>query len=237
MVLQGCSGLTTISPEVTSPRATATGGDGNVLVRKGRPGVVIGVPQGTVGENTGLIAGDLASLTGFGLVVSKDASWASPGDRSVGRRDGDLATTASVAREPRGTSRADVAFWRHVVDAAQGPVGLYVEIDGRARQDGVPRVAIATVGLSPDDQWRLKTLFELVRDSRLDSSAVPRLEVQVEPLDAGRPSLPSEWRPAASRALQIDLPVVARVTYREVYTRVLGAFLTESAIVLMPKAR
>ncbi|HXJ81310.1 MAG TPA: hypothetical protein VMS64_21865 [Candidatus Methylomirabilis sp.] len=201
-------------------------------MRKGRPGVVIGAPHGAVDENTDLIAGDLASLTGFGLVVLKDVSWASSGDRSVGRRDSDLATAASIAREPR----ADAAYWRHVAGAAQGPLGLYVEIDGRPGHDGVARVAIATVGLSQDDQWRLKTLFELVRDSRLDNPAVPRLEVQVEPLDAGRPSPPSEWRPAASRALQIELPAVARVTYREVYTRVLGAFLTESVIVLMPKA-
>ncbi len=106
--------------------------------------------------------------------------------------------------------------------------------------DGVI-LEIATVGLSRDDAWRLKTLFELIRDSRLDDPAVPRLEVRVESLDSLRSTAwvarPAGTLAAAPRALRIELPWAARTTYRETYTRILGTFLSESATFLVARER
>jgi hypothetical protein len=41
----------------------------------------------------------------------------------------------------------------------------------------------------------------------------------------------------AERALHIELPRVARTTYRELYTELLADFLAQSATVLVPRAR
>jgi hypothetical protein len=222
LLLQGCAGLLQGKEE----RAW----DGNVQVRKGRPGIVIGAPLGTVEENTGVIAADLATLTGFGLVVMRGSvpvgsSRQSPRVCAAGR-------SARLDREPG----AEAAYRQRVAEAAQGPLRLYVEVQGEG-PDGGGRVEISTAGLSRDDAWRLGTLFELVRDSRLDQPSVPRFEVRVDSADGAPSSGPSTRQSAATRALCIDLPEAARTTYRDVYTGVLGAFLSESATVLMVRDR
>ena len=97
---------------------------------------------------------------------------------------------------------------------------------------------IATTGLTPDDAWRLKTLFELIRDARVQKPT-PRLELLVESRTAGLQTVQVSTPRAlgAARALRIDLPRAARTTYREVYTNVLAAFLTESATFLVARER
>jgi hypothetical protein len=204
-------------------------------VQKGRPGIVIGAPYGAADTNTDVIAGDLARLTGFSLVVMKRVPRTDPDGRGFDASNA-LGTPARLEPETR---RVDEAYWRHVAEAAQGPLGLYVEVDGDRRS--VARVEITTVGLSGDDAWRLRTLFELIRDSRLDDPAVPRLEVSVATLDrvASTASVARQGGipPAAARALHIDLPQAARTAHREIYTRVLGAFLSESVAFLVPKGR
>jgi hypothetical protein len=239
VLLQGCAGLIPGKEDVAPPAQTSRG-EGSFQVRKGRPGIVIGAPyDDALDQNTGIIAEDLARLTGFGVVVEharpvSDAR-ASAGDRTLG-------TPARFEPEPRGTRLTDEAYRRHVALAAQGPLDVYVEIDGNGPRAGAAaRVDITTVGFSEDDAWRLKTLFELIRDSRVDDSAVPRLEVQVESVDSVRSTIPAagqtRMRAAAPRALRIELPPAARTTYREIYTKVLGAFLNESVTFLMPKGR
>jgi hypothetical protein len=224
LLLQGCAGFIPGKREATVPAETHPR---HVLVQKGRPGLVIAAAGGSVGQNTGVIAGDLARLTGFGLVVVDD-----PGGRGPGG-DRALATPARFDPGGAGTPRPDEAYRRLVADAAQGPPALYVEIDGYGPDSSAGRVEIAAVGLGRDDAWRLATLFELIRDSRLDDASVPRLEVRVAPEMAARAAALA----LAPRALRIDLPGAARTTYREIYTKVLGAFLTESVGVLVPRPR
>jgi hypothetical protein len=103
-------------------------------------------------------------------------------------------------------------------------------------------VEIATVGVSRDDAWRLKTLLELIRDSRLPPEGdVPRLDVWVESQD------PVVYTASAAKqsgilaqtplALHIELPRAARTTHREAYTTVLADFLIQSAALLLPPPR
>jgi hypothetical protein len=217
LLLPGCAGLTQGKPEATAPAETP-GVRGRVVVQKGRPGLVIGAVRGGRERNTDLVASDLARLTGFGLVVVDDP----------GRRD------PTPARfDPGSAGTLDDAYRRLVTEAAQGPPALYVEIDGHGPEGSAGRVEIAAVGLGRDDAWRLATLFELIRDSRLDDASVPRLEVRVVPEGPARAAALA----VAPRALRIDLPGAARTTYREIYTKVLGAFVSESVGVLMPRPR
>jgi uncharacterized membrane-anchored protein YitT (DUF2179 family) len=69
--VQGCTGLI---PGKQSATADAPGGDEAFQVTKGRPGVVIGAPPGVSDADTDRVARELASLTGFGLVVMLAAS-------------------------------------------------------------------------------------------------------------------------------------------------------------------
>src|SRR5262249_25101070 len=229
-LVQGCAGLIPSHEDLTPPRV-----EESFQVRKGRPGIVIGVPQGTLDENTGVIAADLATLTGFSLVVVTGAAHLDSDGRAP--RESVAPLSAQLDHE----TRADDAYRRRVAEAAQGPLRLYVEVYGDGPSGGAGRVEIRTIGFSRDDAWRLLTLFELIRDSRLEEPSVPRLEVRVESLDGVHSPASAAWQgrmPAkASRALAIDLPRAARTTYREAYTKVLGTFLSESVTVLMQKDR
>ena len=133
-------------------------------------------------------------------------------------------------------------YRRRVAEAAQGPLRLYVEVHGNARAESAGRLEIATVGVSLDDAWRLKTLLELIRDTRLPAEgAAPRLDVWIEPLDpvwytasaAKQSGLMAETR----MAMHIEMPRAARTTYRELYTTVLADFLIQSAALLVPAGR
>ena len=237
MLLHGCGGLAQEQQGATIPV-----GEGSFQVRKGRPGIVIGAPHGTTDKDTDLIASELAGLTGFGLVVATGFAHVD-GD---GRRFNVNRPTVSLAGAPASTEgqsdearRVYDAYRRRVAEAAQGPLLFYVEIHGNANAASVGRVEVATVGLGRDDAWRLKTLFELVRDSQLEDSTVPRLEIWVETLDPVRYTASAAKQGGvlgtAPRALHIELPRAARTTYREPYTKILAAFLTESASFLAPR--
>ncbi len=130
------------------------------------------------------------------------------------------------------------AYRRHLAEAAQGPLRLYVEVNGDGLRETVPRLQIAAIGFSADDAWRLKTLLELIRDARVQSP-VPRFDVSVEPRSASRATVATAGPPALTvpRTLAIDVPRAARTTYRDVYTSVLAAFLTESATFLAVRER
>ncbi len=220
VLLQGCAGLTQGRGGLTTP-AGVPPGEGAFEVVKGRPGIVIGAPHGTSDEGTAVIARDLAGLTGFGLVVATGLS--------------------TREAETEGARRMDEAYRRRVAEAAQGPLHLYVEVQGNGHGESAGRLEIATIGLDRTDAWRLKTLFELIRDARVDDPSILRLDVWVESLDqlratAGAPRQ-SGLLVAAPRTLEIELPRPARTTYRQVYTELLGAFLNESAPFLLSQER
>lgn len=215
VAVQGCAGLVGDRESVArhpEPVGEATGSQ----VARGRPGVVIGI-AGSTDNATGRLARDLGRLTGFGVV----ATAARPGvDEGHDRESRPLS-------DPGPASQGG---------AMRGPE-LFVEMSG-GDTDHAGRVEIATVGLSGEEMWRLKTLFELIRDARVDGRSAPRLEVQVEPAaPRSVAAIPPGTAGSTRRALRIDLPPLARTTYREIYTELLGDFLVQSAAFLVPRVR
>jgi len=242
----GCAGLITDreSAEVPgAPASRAAEAKGSLQVERGRPGLVIAAPHGTSDTATDVIGRDLAKLSGFSLVVATGyAQLDSEGRRyNVNRpTEGLPGASARLEVETAPARQVYEAYRRRVAEAAQGPVLLYVELHGNGRAASAGRLEIATVGVSRDEAWRLKTLLELIRDARLPTDGnVPRLDVWVEPLD-------SLWYTASAAkqsgllgqsklALHIEIPRAARTTYREVYTTVLADFLIQSASLLQPR--
>jgi hypothetical protein len=234
LLLSGCAGLiggkesvpTTDASRPAQPGPGNLPGQGSLIVQKGRPGYVIGAPHGTTDTATDLIGIELARRTGFGAAVA------------TGR------PTESVAGAPPrsetetdGARRVFEAYGRSVTEASQGPLRLYVEVHGNAHQDTAGRLEIATVGLSKEDAWQVKTLLELVRDSYLRGQPeTPRLEILVEPVDTLRYSASASKSGGvlgrSDKALHVELPKVARATSRDAYTAILGDFLVQWADLL-----
>jgi hypothetical protein len=233
-VAQGCA-MARIEPEPPQP------GPGAFTAWKGRPGLVIGAPHGTSDRETDRIGLDLARRTGFGVVVATGHVQVRPGGRrlNVNRpTEGVVGAPASEEVETPRAREAYEAYARRVREVAQGPLALYVEIHGNGRQGSNGRIEIATVGVSLEEAWRLRTLLELIRDARLPAEGEPpRLEVLVEPLD--RISLTASGAKQAGvlrlprRAMHIELPRSARVDHREAWTDVLAEFLVEAARLLV----
>jgi hypothetical protein len=227
LLLTGCATL----PAERPPGPPA----GTLSAHPGRPGLVIAAPHGASESGTGEIAIEIARRTGFGVVVAS-GSVLEP-DTPDGRDQVNRPTEGAPGRPPgpeaerAAARRVHDLFERRVAEAAQGRLRLYVEIGGSGRESP-GQLQIATVGLGPDDAWRVRTLLELVRDARLRGHpGAPRLAVLVEPLEgprAGASSPPPAAFPAdAARALRIELPRSARTEWREVYTGVLAQFLVE----------
>jgi hypothetical protein len=224
-----------------APRAAAPGG--STQVEKGRSGFVIAAPHGTSDVATDLMGRDLARLTGFGLVVVTGYSNLDGEGRryNVNRpTEGVPGVAARLEVETAAARQIYQAYRRQVAEAAQGPLRFYVELHGNGRKETEGRMEIATVGISRDDAWRLKTLLELIRDSRLPPEGdVPRLDVWIESQDTlvytASASKQSGLLGQAPLALHIELPRAARTTHREVYTTVLADFLIQSAALLLPR--
>jgi hypothetical protein len=222
------------SPSLPSPSPLPPG-QSVVSVQKGRPGYIIGAPHGTTDIATDLIGLELARRTGFGAVVVT-------GEGSLdvkGRRYNVSRPTEGVPGDPpRSEVETDAArrvyegYARSVGEAAQGPLRFYVEVHGNAHQDTAGRVEIATVGLTKEEAWRLKTLLELVRDAHLGGQPdVAKLDIFVEPVDTLRYTASASKSGGllgrSDKSLHIELPKAARTTYREVYTAVLADFLSQ----------
>jgi hypothetical protein len=247
MLLQGCAGLfgkdRTAEPVPRPTSAVAPGG--RIEIQRGRPGFVIGAPHGTSDSATDLIGRDLARLTGFSLVVATGFSHLDAEGRryNVNRPTESVpGTAARLEGETEAARRVYLDYRRRVEEAAQGPLRFYVEVHGNGRKESAGRVEIATVGLSKDEAWQLKTLLELIRDVRLGGQdATPRFEVWVESHDpiwyTASAAKQSGVLATSGRAIHIELPKAARTTYREAYTQILADFLTQSAALLVPAGR
>jgi len=250
LLVQGCAGLiggrdaAEVPPASPAPRSTAVPG-GSVQVEKGRPGLVVAAPHGTSDTATDVMGRELAKLTGFGLVVVTGYARLDAEGRRYNVNRPTESVPGAAARlevETEAARRVYQAYRQHVAEAAQGPLRFYVEVHGNGRQESAGRVEIATVGMSREDAWRLKTLLELVRDSRVPPEGdVPRLEVWVESHDpvwyTASAAKQSGILAQAPLALHIELPRLARTTHREAYTTVLADFLIQSAALLLPPSR
>jgi hypothetical protein len=236
ILAQGCAAAR-IEPEVLARPS------GPLASQKGRPGFVIGAPHGRSDAGTDRISVELARRTGFGLVVATYADLDSGRRLNVNRPTEGL-QGASPSQEVATEQARQVfeAYVGRVKDVAQGPLLLYVELHGNGRNESAGRIEIATVGVSREEAWRLRTLLELVRDAHLGGKPeVPRLDVLVEPLDrlyytasaakqVGILRLP-QW------AIHIELPRAARTSGREAYTDVLADFLSQASGLLLAQGQ
>lgn len=237
-------------PTPDAPRPEPRGpaylpGQGSMSVQKGRPGYVVGAPHGTTDSATDVIGLELARRTGFGAAVASGFGKLD----TEGRRYNVNRPTESLAGAPPnaethtdGARRVFDAYRRSVAEASQGPLRVYVEVHGNGHLDTASRVEIATVGLSPEDAWQVKTLLELIRDAHLRGRPeTPRLEIFVEPVDTLRYSASASKSGGvlgrSEKALHVELPKVARTTSREAYTDMLADFLSQWADLLTTAAR
>src|SRR5215510_6123038 len=165
-LMSGCAGMI---PDQDAVAPSGVAHSDGFEVRRGRPGLVIGAPDAGADQR---ISREVARLTGFGLVAGGDP-------RGSGVEVRRVAVASAVAPGIDGAS-ASPAYARRVAEASQGPLRLYVELRRRAAVAGGRGVDIRTVGLSSDDAWRVKTLLELIRDSRRGGAdGAPALVVSV----------------------------------------------------------
>ncbi|MEX2223802.1 MAG: hypothetical protein WEG40_18585 [Candidatus Rokuibacteriota bacterium] len=250
LFVQGCAGLIAgkdsaeAPPAAPAPPRVATPG-GRLQVEKGRAGLVVAAPHGSTDTATDVMGRDLAQLTGFGLVVATGYSHLDGDGRRYNVNRPTESVPGAAARlelETEAARQVYQAYRGHVAVAAQGALRLYVEVHGNSRPESAGRVEIATVGVSRGDAWRLKTLLELIRDSRVPPEGdVPRLDVWVEAQDpvwyTASAAKQSGILAQTALALHIELPRLARTTHREAYTLVLADFLIQSATLLLPPPR
>lgn len=236
-LLQGCALLPVEREPVSHP--------GRFSAVRGQPGVVIGAPHGSTDELTDRIAAELARRTGFGLVVATGYADMGDGGRRVNvNRPTESALGGPSAEEEytEAARRVYEAYEGRVREVSNGPLKLYVEIHGNSRRESAGRIEVATAGVSRTDAWRLKTLFEMIRDAHLRGRPQKlRLDVWVEPLD------PIYWAASAAKrigalriaetAIHIELPRAARIEGGEAYTEILAEFLRESSRLLLAKEK
>jgi hypothetical protein len=182
----------------------------HVTVQRGRPGFVVAAPPGPRDADTDAIAGEIARRTGFGLVVG-------PG----------------VSPEVDGAERAGRLYEARVLEAAQGPLRFYAEIQGHDRGPCTGPIEIATVGIDRELVLRLRALAELIRDAHLRTNEeIERLAVLVEPADpvtygASRAKREGILR-LSPQGLHIELPRCARRDFRAAYAAILADFIGQA---------
>ena len=79
MLLQGCAGLSQDRQEASAPSDVPKSPE-NVLVRKGRPGLVIGAPHGTLDKDTGRVyLNEVNTMPGFTQISMYPKLWEASG--------------------------------------------------------------------------------------------------------------------------------------------------------------
>jgi hypothetical protein len=233
LVLYGCAAARIAVAPAARP--------GYIATRPGRPGFVVAAPHATSDPNTGEIAQDIARRTGFGLAVATGFSIEPDlGDGKARRYQVNRpleGTPGRPAAEEAATEAARQVYeaWeRRVMETAQGPLVVYVEIHGNNRAETAARIEVATVGVDEREATKLRTLLELTRDAHVAGHpGAPRLEVLVEPADRLVYNASGAKRVGIfrlpERGLHIELPRVARRQWRAVYTDILADFLAQVA--------
>lgn len=211
LLLAGCAQhvaeRTASVPPAPPIRSVPSAPCGAIATRPGRAGMIVAAPGGPADVRTDQIAAEIARRTGFGLVV-EDSRPACGG------------------------------YEQRVREVAQGPLRFYAEIYGTNQRESASRIEIATVGVDREYAARLRTLAELIRDAYLRGHAgAPRLDVLVAPADTvrGDAARRDGVLRLPERALQIELPRVARIEFRELYTAILSDFLAQA--VTLPVGR
>lgn len=223
-----------------APDARSAAQRGHFERSRGVPGLVVAAPHGSYDTGTDRIVRDLAQRTGWSAVVAKGFTRIDDTHRrfSVNRPTEGAPSAGSAGEiETEAARQVFAAYRRHVLDVAQGPLRLYVEIHGHANPEMSDRIEIATVGLGPADARALKTLLERT------GAALPgaRFAMAVEGLDSLRYAAAAAKRSgvlgSAPRALHVELPRAARTTDCEVATAILAELLGQAPALLLPESR
>ena len=214
---------------------------GHFTARPGRPGFVVAAPHGTSDVNTGEIAADVATRSGFAVVIATGFALEPDTREGPGRRyqvnrpvEGVPGRPPSEERPTDGARSVYEAYEARVREVAQGAVRLYVEIHGNNHRDAAARIEIATVGVDQELALRVKALGELIRDATLRGHVdAPRLDILVEPADTLRYNASGAKREGILRlpahALHIELPRVARTEWRGLYTAIVAELVAEAS--------
>ena len=212
---------------------------GKISGTQGRRGVVIAAPHGSSDARTGEMAAELGRRTGFGVVIAVGFNLEPDTRERPGRRyqvnrpfEGTPGRPASEDVASEAARHVYQAYEQRVREVAQGPLAFYAEIHGNNHRDAINQIEIATVGVDRDEAFRLRTLFELIRDVNLRANReAPRLEILVEPADPVRYAASGAKRDGIlrlpRRALHIELPKAARTDWRETYIAILADFLAQ----------
>ena len=201
----------------------------------GKPGVVVAAPHGTVDMNTDQIAERIAKRTGFGLVVATGYSFLR--DEARYRLDVNRPTEGRIGGGERSESAQAATVYtsyrERVETVAQGPLVVYIEIHGNARQESAGNVEIATKGIDVATAEKLRGLLEAAQDAH---PGVQKLRVLVEPADE------IYYRASAAKrhgiltlpkyAIHIELPHATRMA-GDAYAEVLADFLGKAAPLLL----
>lgn len=245
--MRGVANVVGLFPLLIQGCATVPLEEGTVQARgqfaslMGSPGFVIGAPHASSDTLTGQIGQELASQIGSGLVMAHGFDDLDPRRRRFHVNRPTLGIPGRPPSEEVYTDEARLIYERYVGlvrGASQGPLRLYVELHGNTRGESAGRIEIATVRVTALEAWKLKTLFELIRDVHLRSKPeTSPLDVLVEPLDRIVLSASSSKQLGIlglpEQALHIELPRVARTPQGQVYVTILADFLTEASRILM----
>lgn len=233
LILYGCA----VHPVRVEPDLTR----GHLTARPGRPGFVVTAPHGTSDVGTGEMVREIARRSGFGVVIASGFSLepdsaARPGRRYQVNRPLEGVPGRSPAEEVAtdGARRVYEAYTERVRAVAQGPLAFYAEVHGNNRPESADRIEIATVGIDREWAFRLRALFELIRDAYLrDRPKAWSLSVLVEPADALRYTAAGAKRDGIlrlpQRALHVELPRIARTDAAPVYTAILSDFFIQAS--------
>ena len=232
LLLYGCATRTVVFDAETR--------QGAIGAQPGRSGLVIAAPHGSSDVRTADIAADLGRRTGFGLVIATGFAIEPDAHEQAGRRyqvnrpmEGVPGRPPSEETETGCAREVYDAYEARVREAARGPLRFLAEIHGNNHGDAAGRIEIATVGVDRELAFRLRALFELIRDAHLQrQTQAPRLDVLIEPADTLRYTASGAKRcgilKLPERALHIELPKAARAEWREVYTAILADFLVQA---------
>ena len=195
----------------------------------GRPGVVVGVPQGTPDVGTLDIGRIVRERLGAGAVFVTGFWDRATRERiNVNRPTEQIMGPESRVLRQWPSERAAAANARYedlVNQAAQGRLEVFYEMHSNGRSELAGSFEVSTLGLGSDEAARLKAAFETARD-RLPVD-VPRLGMHVSPLD--KVSYPnygaaSTISKLSRRGCAIEGPgrVLANRTWRLAYAGCLG---------------
>lgn len=195
-------------------------------------GIVIAAPHGSFDRHTSEVVQELSYRTGMAAVIARGftpteaGGWRINVNRPTERRypmdgaESDTERARDIYRRFEGS----------VLDAAAGPLKLYVEVHQSSSED---HIDVATVGVSVPEAKAWKEAYTTIRDGALSRrSSIPAVNLLMEPVDKVNFTALGAKKHGmlrrAERALHIELPthrVLRSSAIRRAYTEMLATWL------------